>query len=188
MKYLNRQALLARGWKYCDVDNLLPPPIHSASVPVWAKKDVLKVERSREWQVSRAISSKLEKKRDITPYINYINGLEITLPDLSLDELAEETLAVQNAIYELNRQQTGVGYTKARPSSKEVMDRWELNYLRHIYTDLDRLKDKWAGRPGSTAKITLYKIRFLEIAREKYPHLKDECDKQLKQLKKIKLF
>ncbi|MBX9980399.1 MAG: DUF2293 domain-containing protein [Mycobacterium gordonae] len=59
-----------------------------------------------------------------------------------------------------------------------ALQRWAVNYMRHVETDYDWLLDSVTGRVGVTEARRLIRARVLRAIADKYPYLAGECARQ----------
>lgn len=68
-------------------------------------------------------------------------------------------------------------------TDKETLDRWQVNYIRHNIVSYNDNCKKIMWKSGSEEIHKILKERVLKEIKRAYPHLKDECDRQLTLLK-----
>lgn len=110
-----------------------------------------------------------------------INAVEIGIPRLTGDELFGVAVANGNAQPEWHAAERG--HHNHDPATVSLADpaalqRWAVNYLRHVETDYDWLLDSVTGRVGVTEAGQLIGERVLNAIADQYPYLGAECARQ----------
>ena len=110
-----------------------------------------------------------------------INAVEIGIPRLTGDELFGVAVANGNAQPEWHAAERGHhNHDPATVSWADpaALQRWAVNYLRHVETDYDWLLDSVTGRVGVTEARQLIGERVLNAIADQYPYLGAECARQ----------
>lgn len=61
----------------------------------------------------------------------------------------------------------------------DFLDRIAVNFLRHCHTEYDSVLNQLTGKVGKTEACILIKIRVLKEIAKAYPHLRQECQRQI---------
>lgn len=182
-KWLNHTQLQARGWGVRAMRTLLPKPIFRAGVRVYSRREIIAIEKTAAWQNIRRNLKNYQEEMDGSPYIKYVNGLPLDIPEI--EDLESEVLEFQGEFMRMcNAARGNVLKCTVEGASDESKARWCINYLKHNYTDYDKRTREWRHHPGATIKTAAYKYRILQQISEIYPQLREECQRQQRLLEK----
>lgn len=195
--HLSLADLRARGWTPTIVARLLGEPDRitrnphirtAAPLRLYALARVEAAEATREFSVllgaadrrSAAARDAAERRRQAV--LARVAAVRISVPRLLPGELA------QLAVSHRNRRDR----ERLRPGDRHLPDpasvaradppallRWQVNYLRHVLTDYDRLLDDLHGRTGRQEAERLLRGRVYQAIAAAYPSLRGECHRQL---------
>lgn len=190
-KLITQATVLSMGFTKSMIDKLLPAPTlkqnphykSSAPMKLWKETDVLaamgtdafreaaaKAER-RKQAAAKAVDTK--RKNAVALADELIASIHVQRIDMQA--LQELTLAAKQKWYDVNRKDEIVD------PSKETVDRWMVNYIRHELCEYDDSL-YMLFRPGKMAdKAELYpKIKRETLAKiaQVYPELANECKAQ----------
>lgn len=195
--HVSAAGLRARGWTAGMVRRLLGEPDllranpYFRSAPptrLYAVERVETAEASDEFRASsaaaarRSAPAKAAARRRRRELLARIAAEPIDVPRLAPDRLA--ALAVEHR----NRLDEAQAYEREGhvpdPATVESADpsalaRWKVNYLRHQLTRYDELLDGMYGSTGRAAAEGLLRGRVYTAIAEAYPHLAQECERQL---------
>jgi hypothetical protein len=147
---------------------------HSERWRTWFDKT-----RARRVKASAQQSERMNASRaELTAQIN---AVEIGIPRLAKDKLFGVAVANRNAQSEWHAAERGhYNYDPATVSSADpaVLQRWAVNYLRHVETDYDWLLDSVTGRVGVAEARWLIRERVLNAIADQHPYLAAECARQ----------
>lgn len=110
-----------------------------------------------------------------------INAVEIGIPRLPQEKLFRVAVDNRNAPPEWHAAERGhFDHADAGVSSADTgaLQRWAVNYLRHVETDDDWLLDSVAGRVGVVEARLLIRERVLDAIAGQCPYLAAECARQ----------
>lgn len=193
-------TLKQRGWTDGAVtqflgepDALVPNPNYRTG-PKMRLYDLPRVEAaeaSEGWQAWRAATKSRREKasarqseRMNTARENLtaeLNAIEIAIPRMSKDELFRVAVANRNDQSEWHAAARG-GYDNqsatVASADPAALQRWAVNYLRHVETDYDWLLDSVTGRVGVADARGLIRARVLRAIADRYPYLAGECARQ----------
>lgn len=188
---INQTALLERGWTKSMAEKLLPEPMrnkHSSYyrktlVKQWRLDDVVKAEATEEFKVLQAKAEKrratgkavAERKRENTmeQVQRIIEQLDVTV--LHRKKLKDETIAAKNA---WNLEHGDIDPIRVNELPREVLVRWEVNFIRHNLTDYEKVLHELSGLVGKSEASVIIRNAILEKIGEAYPYLKNECIRQ----------
>ena len=146
---------------------------------LWDKKVVELKEQTAEFNVikeqknkrikaaTKAISVKTDK------LLEQISRYNIQVEKLSTESLRRITLNEKSEYY-LSKDD----YLDLDEIDDNVIQRWEVNYVRHNLTLYDNECNKLFGRVGKDKAHTLLKNNVLDEIAKMYLHLKKECKRQ----------
>lgn len=107
---------------------------------------------------------------ELLPTIEQAREFNIEVQAIDLDQLKELSLAAY-------RQKHGNNSTTDNP---DFLARICVNYIRHELTTYDRYLDVIANNcPGKEAGLLVFQDRVYSAIAAAYPHLKDECTRQI---------
>ncbi len=193
-------TLKQRGWTDGAVkqflgepDTLAPNPNYRSGpqMRLYNLERVEAAEVSGRWQdwreatkARREKASTRQTERMNTARANLIaelNAAQISVPRLSKDKLWRVAVDNRNAQAEWHAAERGryESHSAAVDSvDSAALQRWAVNYLRHVETDYDWLLDSVAGRVGVAEARRLIRERVLRAIADQYPYLAGECARQ----------
>lgn len=197
--HLSLSGLRARGWTPAMVDRLLGEPdrlvrnphyLSSAPARLYALARVEVAEGTPEFVTLRAIATRrsaaareaADRRRQTV--LARIAAVRIPVPQLSRRALAE--LAVEHRNHRDEERSWDRFDHVPNPATVAEADpaalvRWQVNYLRHVLTDYDRLLDGLFRATGRIEAERLLRERVYQAIAAAYPALADECRRQLAQ-------
>lgn len=193
---INQKTILEEyGWSKKLIEKYLPEPMFKRN-PIYAcapemklwyrdeveaimkkdefKEDMKKVERRRE-AAEKAIYTKEEKTETMTE--QYIS--ELKLDNMSYEDLTDYTLGTKQAYYNSYGNYSNVDY-----ADEETKERWMVNHARHYLTNYDEILGEIKGAVGVDSAYIRLKEAILDMIAEKYPQLKEECERQKRGISK----
>jgi hypothetical protein len=96
---------------------------------------------------------------------------EPKLPDCTIEELRDRG---REHRYYLKLQ-----YDDGRDADIDTLNRWAVNYARHILTEYEQQLMEIAGKIGADEARMLIRERIYEAIADQWPELFDECMRQL---------
>ncbi|WP_306322282.1 MULTISPECIES: hypothetical protein [unclassified Streptomyces] len=200
--HLSLTALRARGWTKGMVRDLLGEPDRLGGNPVfrsapparlYALERVELAERSGEFAQAvrkartRVAAARAAAERNRRETIARIAAEPIDVPQWSAGRLAERAVAHRNRLDEER-----VWWRADRPLDRATVERaavdgcdastlrrWQVDFLRHRLIRYDELLDGLFGRTGRAEAEQLLRRRVYDAIRTTYPHLAQECERQL---------
>ena len=188
---ISQTTILSMGFTKSMIDKLLPAPIlkqnprykSAAPMKLWKEADVLAVMETAAFQAAaakaaqrkQAAAKAVDTKRKNAEVLADDLIASIHVQRIELPELEQLALASQQRWYDFR------GRGEIESPSRETVDRWMVNYIRH---DLCEYDDSLYTlfRPGKMAdKDKLYpKVKRETLAKiaQVYPELADECKAQ----------
>jgi len=176
-----------------EPDALVPNPNYRSG-PRMRWYDFPRVERTEQSQAWRAWRDQTKARREKasvrqTERISasraaltaQINEVEIRIPRLPQEKLFGVAVDNRNAQAEWHAAGRGhVDHADAGVSWADTaaLQRWAVNYLRHVETDDDWLPDSVAGRVGVVEARLLIGERVLDAIVGQYPYLAADCARQ----------
>jgi hypothetical protein len=95
-------------------------------------------------------------------------------------ELRALTISSKNGHFaKVKETQDKKAYTAAERADEATLARWEVNYIRHKLTDYDVLCARLNDIPGGRKLAGTLKRLTLDVTAKTYPHLSEECDRQI---------
>ena len=196
--HLTKTALIARGWTAKAVRDFAGEPHETAVNPhyrsgprvqLWRKGFIEEVESSEPFKEfcvrnegrRQGAQRATEKKRDQLK--EEVASLKIKVRQMPTERLVKDACAHYNRIQgQRAMERVSLEFNPASPQSDpDFLARICVNFLRHQCSKYEDSLDTTKGRVG------VYDA-FLEISRkvyreigDKYPHLKDEAERQLMQ-------
>ncbi|HZE41082.1 MAG TPA: hypothetical protein VE172_19970 [Stackebrandtia sp.] len=195
-RMLTRAALVRRGWSTAMIarwldpaDVLRPNPMYSSAHPMrlYRVDRAEEVESRPEFAERSALARERgRRRREITARrraaaAERLRTVRIDVPAMPMERLA--TRAVEH----WNRRQRDRCYlvpgAETRVARVGCVDaatlcRWEVNYLRHMLTQYDRLLSRVTGQIGREEARRLVRGRVYDAIAESYPWLGAECRRQ----------
>ena len=190
-KLVTQTTILSMGFTKSMIDKLLPAPTlkqnprykSAAPMKLWKEADILAVMETAAFQEAAAKAA--QRKQAAAKAVNTKRkNAEVLADDLiasihvqrvELPELERLALASQQRWYDFR------GRGEIEFPSRETVDRWMVNYIRHKLCEYDDSLYT-LFRPGKMAnKDMLYprvKRETLAKIAQVYPELAEECKKQ----------
>lgn len=186
--YWSLAALKGRGWSESLVRKLLGDPDENACNPhficaapqrLYLRTRVKKVEASAAFKAEIAKVRKRRRKAKRVSKERRRKFLEEVSTNIKFKvPVLEEAELIRRACDHYNASDSE--FLASPKSSQEFLDRICVNYLRHCLTDYDEQLDKLRGQVGvDEARLIVQEAVYYAIW-ESYPHLTEECDRQLK--------
>lgn len=190
-KLLTQATILSMGFTKSMIDKLLPAPTlkqnphykSSAPMKLWKETDVLaametdafREAAAKAAQRKQAAAKAVDTKRKNAVALADALIASIHVQRIDMQSLQELTIAAKQKWYDVN------GKDEIVAPSKETVERWMVNYIRHKLCEYDDSL-YMLFRPGSLAdKDELYpKIKRETLAKiaQVYPELAEECEAQ----------
>ena len=189
---ISQQKLKERGWtdglikKYLpNADQTSPNPYYNngASMRWYLLSRVKQIESTRGWQADKAKAEKRQQSAlkgvdtKLAKMKEHLDDIEIKVPKLSREYL------VNRACQHYNDRQRFRSYGEgsyATPTSDEpFLQRITVNYLRHTLTEYEPRLKEVKGKVGRDDAYFEINRKIYNAISEKYPDLKDECDRQM---------
>lgn len=198
--YFTKTKLKERGWTDSLIKKFLPNPDkeiknpHYKSAPsikLYEENRIKELEKSSSFKImfvdvvkkkvsaQKAVETKKEK------LINYINLLEFELVTLEKDLLYQKAIQhyndYQNYLDNLNGERNNwESNQKATIKSEKIfLNRLAVNYARHQLTHYEDILEDVFGKVGKRTAYMEINKKIYDVIGQKYPFLKEECDKQL---------
>lgn len=188
---ISQTTILSMGFTKSMIDKLLPAPIlkqnprykSAAPMKLWKEADVLAVMETAAFQAAaakaaqrkQAAAKAVDTKRKNAEVLADDLIASIHVQRIELPELEKLALASQQRWYDFR------GRGEIEFPSRETVDRWIVNYIRHKLCEYDDSLYT-LFRPGKMAnKDMLYprvKRETLAKIAQVYPELAEECKKQ----------
>jgi len=189
-----KSQLKERGWTDSMIRKFMPVPDAEKTNPIFRCASPMKLfncervhlfEDTDEWMTAREKAdtrSKVarnvaERKRD--DLLKEAESLSIDIKIIPMDKV------IKNAISHYNRwQRERNSYASSAhiDSDHSFLERISVNYLRHEKTNYDFELYKLRRRVGVHEAYFIVKTKVLNVIKESYPTLGDECDRQLEQM------
>jgi hypothetical protein len=199
-EYFYYSTLLKRGWTQKlirtvlgDEDKETPNPHNRSGPPsrLFLRTRVIEAEASDAFKSSqtdrekrseaakRAVDTKREK------ILSTMESLNITLPELSQQELIEHAVQNRNAqipdwkIEQGDVRLCQVEEIRSWPEADAFRDRICVNFLRHGATSYDRILRILEGKIGKDDAQQILREKVFAAIAESYPYLREEVVRQL---------
>lgn len=186
--------LRSRGWSPSMIRDLLgdpdsrkPNPVFQSGTPMalYQTSRVENIESTVEFAQRRAQASRraaaarrtAKRRRDST--LEKIYSTPINVPYLNRSLLAKRAVTHRNHRAGEQTQDLVSPLSHIEEIPETVLQRWEVNYLRHVLTPYDALLADLHGHVGRVEAEVLLRRRVYAAIAERYPHLALECDRQL---------
>lgn len=188
---ISQTTILSMGFTKSMIEKLLPAPTlkqnprykSAAPMKLWKEADVLAVMETAAFQ--KATAKAAQRKQAAAKAVNTKRrNAEVLADDLiasihvqriDMQSLQKLTIAAKQKWYDIN------GKDEIVDPSKETVERWMVNYIRHNLCEYDDSLYT-LFRPGKMAdKDKLYpKVKRETLAKiaQVYPELADECEAQ----------
>ena len=200
--FYNKTELKQRGWTDTAITKFLGTPDKKGKnrkgrcgkVSLYYKDNVYKIEstaRFKEWKLqsrarSRASLQAAEKKRQET--LNKVSArldsidLNSEYKNLSRQDLRQRASKSFLEIEQRRQQRSNGKYVAEQITSRRTdafFNRIETNYLRHEGTIYDDELREYFNATGVGQAIDMVREKIYETIAAYYPHLEEECEKQL---------
>lgn len=176
-KHLSLSQMYARGWTKRQIWQLNPPHIWRNGMPVFYRKDVLKMERTYTWQMQRkhakqkaykapeSIVEAVETAKCFPIEVYTVKRILSWAQKRHLEEIAEKGEVCYNP----------------EDITDDIRARWAVNILRHKVEHYDTTISTLDLRKHPLGRLlyVVYKVRILETIANKYPELVLECQQQI---------
>ncbi len=152
---------------------------------------VVRTEQSQAWRVWRDRTKARREKGSVGQAERMsasraflaarINAVEISIPRLLQEKLflvAVDSRNAQAQWHAVERDRFDHAHTTVASADAAALQRWAVNYLRHVETDYDSLPDSAAGRVGVVKARLIIRERVLDAIPAQYPFLAAECAHQ----------
>lgn len=186
-EHYSKSEVLKLGFFEKLISELLPEPIlkpnpkfkSAAPMKLWLISDVedaMKTTQFVEYQekakkrregAKKAVATKAAKL-----HVEVTNKIEqISVKQISLKELKNNTLSEKASWYEYQNMLRGDYYDERDPYSADdsTIRRWEVNYIRHNLTEYDDSLYEMSGKVGCHKEYLRYKEAVLLKIGEAYP-------------------
>ena len=200
---ITASTLKERGWTEAAVKRFLGEPDALADNPYYRSAapmrlyDLARVEtteQSAPWQewfesgkARRAAASVRQTARMDecrAQLAAEIRAVKIRLPQLEEEALFRAAVKNRNAQAQWHVEERGRhDFHRATVASADpaALQRWAVNYLRHVETEYDWLLDRVTGRVGVDEGRRLIRKRILDAIADRYPYLAQECSRQARE-------
>lgn len=125
--------------------------------------------RAQESRGNRSLASKAVQDRKRQELLSAIEQLDITLPDIRLDELKSEAAKHYDRLWSARGQHEKSAYGE---QSDLFIKRITCNFIRHQLIDYDAICECLRGRVGRHEAYVLLKGRVMGAIYAQYPELK----------------
>jgi hypothetical protein len=194
-KMITTSSLKERGWTQSLINKFLSQPdllkinpYYKCAAPMKLYKldRITCVEESKEFKCQtiivakrkesslKAIKTKLDKMK------NYLNAININLPQLSKEELLKRACFHYNNMQQ-QREINGLSHSEipaTKNSDTSFLDRICVNYLRHCLTSYEKELDAIYGKVGFIDGYLEIRDKIFEEIAKKYTWLLEECKRQ----------
>lgn len=191
--YLNKKQLIERGWSPKLIEDFLGEPDDVKPLGRYCEEHrywMPRVERVEKTDGFKTAQEKYLKRRR--------RGIEIarkraaqqietakTMP-IRIREMSGEDV-LDDAIWHYNAQNRGRRHedddyccrSASRGSDELFLERITVNYIRHNLTGYDAKLFAQKGKIGGGEAVQIIRRRVFEEIAFAYPHLADECDRQM---------
>lgn len=192
-EYFTKTQLKERGWTDSIIKKFLPktdlekknPFNRSASIKLYKKEKVRKIEGEQDFQLvfnksqKRSRAAKATSNLKVEELINETKQIEITIVELTKSKLVKEACESYN-----NFNAEYKDYLATPESDPLFLNRICVNYLRHNCAVYDETLDGLFRKVGKWNAYVVLKERILEAIANQYSWLKDECERQISNIKK----
>jgi hypothetical protein len=216
-EYITMSSLKDRGWTVALIDKYLPMPCktkrnpHYKSGPpmkCYSMNRVLAMEGLDEFKIDFERAKRRKQSAHIAiltktnSLLHECNDVEFNVQVLNKKELIKLATQKFNKFrkakyhkYEATMECDFYEIDEKHPepelatpeSDKIFLDRICVNYLRHKQEDYDNSLNKIKGKTGRKHGYAAVKTKVLDVIAEKYPYLKDECERQKTKMSTINL-
>lgn len=185
-EYARLRDLSGRGWTPAMIRDFLGGPDRTlaggrfpdvAPVPLFDLARVAAAERTRAFRVRRADAEARSAKARAAAHRRRERILRLVTPeDIPVPRLDPGVL-VARAVRHRDIGEDGAADPGAADAS--TLDRWKVNYLRHLVSRYDLFVDGLFGRAGRAEAERLMSHRVYAAIGKQYPELMPECARQL---------
>ena len=184
LKYCAKSTLIERGWTASAIDRWLGSPDDFARNPhhksgppmlLYSLRRVANAEAKSDWIAwrermeikraahpdsgAKAVATKVRKIQE------YVDGITITLPTMTKEDLIKNACAHYNAI------NLGNGKYASPSDSDEFLHRIADNYLRHTQSNYHEHLSTIAGKVGCDGAYRAIRSKIDDAIRTQYPFL-----------------
>lgn len=190
--YLNKTRIKERGWTAAAIERFLGKPDQTCRNPYGRHRikhylvdRVVEAEATSEFQAwqekyiqmqevrRKAAKTAVDRRRQET--LKQVESWSPDVPQFKRQRLTR--LAIEHYNYSPQRRTEHMASGCDDPS---FLSRIAVNFLRHEATAYDAVVDRLSGRVGRNEAYTLAKQRVLEVIGNRYPHLRMECERQMR--------
>lgn len=194
---LTFSSLKHRGWTdgairrfLGDPDQTAPNPHYRSGPPMrlYNLARVKAAEATPEWkewsEKSRASRSSASERMKAamaerrSQLLEEVAALPITLPEMDMEELFQRAVDHRNGLGPAGDDWEGWDHARVDDADHEALERWAVNYLRHVATGYDTWLDALVGRIGRSEATELLREQIYGAIAKTYPELAGECDRQ----------
>lgn len=192
--YLNKKQLIERGWSLKLVGEFLGEPDDVKPLGRYCEEHrywlprVERVEQTDEFKTAqekylkRRAAGKESAKIQAARRIETAKTLIICVERLPDDEVLEDAIDYFNR-RQRRRDWNDDNYYEFTPADRDsgsrFLERITVNFIRHNLTSYDSKLLAQRGRIGGDAAVPIIRRRVFEEIACAYPHLADECDRQM---------
>lgn len=200
--FYNKTELKERGWTETAITKFLGNPDRKGKnrkgrkgkVSLYFKERVHHAEQTpnfKEWKLKSAARSQAslaaaEKKRQetLTKVSSRLDSIDLKdeYKHLARQELRQQASESFLAIEKRREERSRGKYVAEQITSRRTdafFDRIEANYLRHEGTVYDEELKEYFNATGVGQAIDMVREKIYNTIASYYPHLKEECEKQL---------
>lgn len=196
---LTAPQLKERGWTAAmirdllgDPDELRPNPRYRSAAPMrlWSADRVAAIESGADFTARLTASKKrsavsvaaADRRRE--QLLDALSEVTVTVPGLGDDELGRKAILHRNRVSEFHPsgapRESFEWADPDRPLGVDsgALERWEVNYLRHVLTRYERELDAVAGKVGVRDAVDMIREKVYDAIADRYPRLAAECRRQ----------
>jgi hypothetical protein len=191
--HLSAAGLRARGWTAGMIRRLLGEPDLRRANPffrtapptrLYGVERVEAAERSEEFRALSAAAARrsaavkeaaLRRRREV---LARIAAEPIEVPALAPERLEDLAVEFRDRLDGHGHRPSGTGAGPGARSSDRELDRWKVDYLRHLLARYDDILDELSGRTGRAAAEELLRRRVYAAISQAYPDLARECERR----------
>ena len=193
--YLNKKQLIERDWSLKLIKEFLGEPDdthrlgyycyeHLYFLPRVEKTETLEdFKAAQEKYLKRREQGKASARRQAEERLKTAKSIPIRVQRLSDAEVLEDAIDHFNRRRGRRRFYDDDDFYELQPadkdSDKSFLERITVNYIRHNLTSYDSKLLAQRGRIGGGDAVPIIRRRVFEEIAIAYPHLSDECDRQM---------
>lgn len=193
MERITLSELKKRGWTRGMIEKYLPAPTEARN-PIYrnaapmklydldavkayeeteAFADALNKRKNREQGAKNGLQTKQRNTEELA------GNLSVALREITIEQARTNAIAeAKNRAKERAENNGECFWWNEKQISQETINRWTVNYLRHVCSAYEGNISETKKRIGHEEAYSIIRNKVLEAIGEAYPELREECEQQ----------